>query len=111
MEQEFRRLAEEAERKYEALRLEFNSVLTKYNKMIDRLSDMAYQNEALNAEVSGLRAFIADAQDDHARESAKKGAGRGGLFGSGGKERSVKKERGASNDHAKTNAQKIKSVR
>ena len=111
MEQEFRRLAEEAEKKYDTLRVEFNSVLTKYNKMIDRLSDMAYQNEALSVEVTGLRAFISEAQDGHdeARESAKKVGGRG-LLGSVGKEKSVKKDRNFSNDHSKTNAQKIKNV-
>lgn len=102
-------MAEEAERRYETLRTEFNSVLTKYNKMIDKLSDMAHQNDALTAEVSGLRAFLGDVQEEEARESAKKGGSRG-LLGSGGKDKSVKKDRTISNDHARTNAQKIKSV-
>lgn len=108
MEQEFRRLAEEAERKYDALRTEFNAVLSKYNKMIDRLSEMAYENEALNTEVVNLKAFIADAGDEEGRDSTKKHSR--GKFGSNGKEKSVKKDRTASNEQAKGNAQKIRSV-
>lgn len=110
MEQEFKRLAEESEKKYEGLRAEFNAVLSKYNKMIDRLSDMTYENEALNAEVSGLKAFIAEGGEEEGRDSSKKHYR--GKFGSGAKDKSLKKDRTASNDFAKVscNAQKIKSV-
>lgn len=108
MEQEFKRLAEEAERKYDVLLGEFNSVLAKYNKMIDRLSDMAYENEALNHEVTNLKAFISDGGEDEGRDSAKKLSR--GKFGSNGKEKSIKKDRTASNDQVKINAQKIRSV-
>lgn len=110
MEQEFKKLAEEAEKKYDGMRTEFNGILLKYNKMIEKLSEITYENESLTAELCDLRAFIAEAQDDEQRDSNKKPYR--SKFGSGAKDKSVKKGRTASNDYAKIsyNAQKIKSV-
>lgn len=110
MEQEFKKLAEEAEKKYDGMRNEFNGILLKYNRMIEKLSEMTYENESLTAELCDLRALIADAQDDEQRDSTKKLCR--SKFGSGAKDKSVKKTRTSSNDYAKIsyNAQKIKSV-
>ena len=107
MEQEFRKIAEESERKFETLKTEFSALSTKYNKMIDKLSSMAYENESLCAEVNNLRSFLAEAECPE-RENDKKGQ----LIrlGSSGKDRSVKKNNTLNKPQSKDPTCKVRSV-
>lgn len=107
IELEFKKIAEESEKKYEFLKNELNCVSGKYNKMLDRLSNMAYENEHLSGEVSTLKSFLADA-DLNERNFAKKGLGL--KIQSGFKDKSVKKDRTASHETNKVNPTKVKSV-
>lgn len=107
MEQEFRKIAEESERKQESLKTEFNALSVKYNKMIDKLSSMAYENESLCAEVNNLRSFLAD-HDRAEKDSDKKG--QHARLGSGVKERSVNKQPAPAKPASKGHTSKVRSV-
>ena len=107
IELEFKKIAEESEKKYELLKNELNSVSGKYNKMLDRLSNLAYENEHLSVEISNLKGFLAEA-DSNERNFAKKGLGL--KIQTGTKDKSIKKDRTASHETNKVNITKVKSV-
>jgi hypothetical protein len=62
MEQEFKKLAEEADKKFETLKSEYATVSLKYNEMMIKLSDFAYTNDNLLEENSTLKKCLADNQ-------------------------------------------------
>jgi hypothetical protein len=62
MEQEFKKLAEEADKKYEALKSEYSTISLKYNEMMIKLSDFAYANDNLVEENSALKQYLAENQ-------------------------------------------------
>lgn len=108
MEQEFKKLAEESERKYDLLKTEFNAISNKYNKMIDKLSEMAYENDGLYQEISNLKSICRDLEVEE-RDSNSKGA-KLKPNSSINKEKSGKKGRTNSNDGTKINANKLRNV-
>lgn len=62
MEKEFKRLVEEADRRYESLKKEYSVVSLKYNEMMIRLSDLSYANDNLLDENSALKRFLVENQ-------------------------------------------------
>ena len=64
MEQEFKKLAEEADKKYDALKSEYTTISLKYNEMMIKLSDFAYTNDNLLEENALLKRYLAENQID-----------------------------------------------
>jgi hypothetical protein len=62
MEKEFKRLVEEADRRYDNLKREYGMVTTKYNEMMIRLSDLSYANDNLLEENCALKRFLVENQ-------------------------------------------------
>jgi len=106
MEKEFKRLVEEADRRYESLKKEFCTVSLKYNEMMIRLSDLSYANDNLLEENSALKRFLVDNQieirDVLKRASKNKSAA--------SKERSYRNTRTISTEFVKIKVDKLKKV-
>jgi len=107
LELEFKKIAEESEKRYESLKNELNAVSGKYNKMLDRLSNMAYEKDHLTDELSTLKSFLAEV-DLKEGAFAKKGVCL--KLQSGLKDKSLKKNRTASHETNKVYTNKVKSV-
>ena len=60
LEQEFKKIAEETEKRYELLRNDYLVMSGKYNEMILRLSDLSYLNDNLMEDNQKIKAFMHD---------------------------------------------------
>ena len=60
MEKEFKKIAQEAERKYEDVRTNYAVMSKKYNDVMQKLSKFASENENLTKENEDLKAFFSE---------------------------------------------------
>ena len=62
LEQEFKRMADEAERRLESLKADYNDLGNKYNEMMVKLSDVSYLNDSLADENRQLKQLLKENQ-------------------------------------------------
>ena len=107
MEQQFKKLAEEAERKCEALKNEYSSISVKYNEMMIKLSDFAYANDTLLDENATLRRHLT-VNKIEPRDSSKRASNPKQL--SITKDKNSKNSRNNSTEFIKLHIDKLKKV-
>ena len=62
LEQEFKRMADESERRLECLKVDYNDLGNKYNEMMVKLSDISYVNDNLSDEIRQLKQLLKENQ-------------------------------------------------
>jgi hypothetical protein len=104
MEHEFKRLAEDADRRFEALKSEYGNISLKYNEMMIRLSDLTYANDITVSENSALRRQLIEYQSENTENNRKSGKTKTGSIT---KEKNVLNPRNLSNEFIKMHSNNI----
>ena len=107
LEQEFKKMADDSERRLETLKVEFNSLVHKYNEMMLKLSDLSYINDTLTDENRMFRNILKENQIEF-EESNKRSAKNRPL--SGTRDKHFKNNRTTSTEFLKMQVAKLKKT-